>query len=35
MPLTDVRQVLAGLPSDEIANRDYIAEKRAYRIRPF
>ena len=33
--ISDVRQVLAGLPPDEIANRDYIAEKRAYRIRTF
>jgi len=33
--ISDVRQVLAGLAPDEIANRDYIAEKRAYRIRSF
>jgi esterase/lipase superfamily enzyme len=33
--ISDVRQVLAGLSPDEIANRDYIAEKRAYRIRSF
>ncbi len=33
--IADVRQVLAGLPPDEIANRDYIPEKRAYRIRAF
>jgi len=26
-----LRQVLAGLTPDEITNRDYIAEKRAYR----
>jgi len=33
--IADVRQVLAGLRPDEITNRDYIAEKRAYRIRSF
>lgn len=31
--IADVRQVLAGLPADKILDRDYIAEKRSYRIR--
>jgi len=33
--ISDVRQVLAGLPPDEIANRVYVSEKRSYRIRAF
>ncbi len=32
--LFDIRQVLSGAPSDRIDGRDYIPEKRAYRIRP-
>lgn len=31
--IADVRQVLNGVPSDKIAGRDYIQEKRSYRIR--
>lgn len=31
--IADVRQVLAGIPPDKILDRDYIPEKRSYRIR--
>ncbi|MCI0430941.1 MAG: hypothetical protein L0210_15885, partial [Rhodospirillales bacterium] len=31
--IADVRQVLAGTPPDKILDRDYIPEKRSYRIR--
>jgi esterase/lipase superfamily enzyme len=31
--IADVRQVLAGVPPDKILDRDYIPEKRSYRIR--
>ena len=32
--LADIRQVLNGVPSDKITGRDFIPEKRSYRIRP-
>ncbi len=32
--VADVRQVLRGLPPDEVQFRDWVPEKRAYRIRP-
>ncbi len=32
--IEDIRQVLNGVPSDKITGRDFVAEKRAYRIRP-